>query len=90
MDLVIVMFLIVFFAFALLYLRSNQRTSSEEALMIARFKARFETTPRSSNSRKAVYKKLTQLRRIASEGTSDDLKEYEIAIKIAKQFGLAQ
>lgn len=90
MDILVVVFFLAVFAFAFLLFRSSRRASSEEALMVARFKARFETTPRSSKSRKAVEKKLTQLRRIASEGTSDDLKEYEIAIKIAKQFGLAQ
>lgn len=90
MSLTFILVIVVLIAFIFFYIRSYVGEHKEEALMTERFKVRFGYTPRSSNARKAVDKKLSQLSRLATRGTIDDQKEYEIAIKIAKQFGFAK
>lgn len=90
MSLTFVGLIIVIAAFIYLYIRSHAIEHNEEAMMTERFKVRFGYTPRSSNARKAVNKKLTQLSRLAKRGTVEDQKEYEIALSIAKRFGFAK
>ncbi len=90
MSLTFVGLIIVTIAFVFLYRRSHVIEHKEEVIMTERFKVRFGYTPRSSNARKAVDKKLTQLSRLAKRGTTEDQKEYEIALNIAKRFGFAK
>lgn len=84
---VVLFFAVVLFVFVL---RAKSRKNAEETLMIERFKARFDVNPRSTHASKIVVKKITQLRDIAARGTTDDMKELELALKVAKQYGFAQ
>ncbi len=81
--LVVVAILFVIFRFV-------GKRNSEENLMVERFKARFDVNPHSTKAHKLVARKLTQLRSLAAYGTTDDIKELELALKVAKQYGFAQ